>query len=92
GGVGLRRGHHRGGDQAVLRRLRPGPADRRRPGPELPLRAGRVRSADPTPRRRLRRGARRPLGHGRGRQACRSRHRRPDVPAAGSADVRDRRL
>ncbi len=38
-------GHHRLGDQAVLRRLRPRPAHRRRAGAQLPVRPGGVRPA-----------------------------------------------
>ena len=46
GGPGPRR-HHRLGDPAVLRVLRPGPADRRRPGPQLPVRPRGERPARP---------------------------------------------
>ena len=35
------------GDQAVLRGVRPGPADRRRPDPQLPVRAGREQPPRP---------------------------------------------
>ena len=48
-------GHHRGRVQAVLRRLRQGPAHRRRPDPELPLRPHRVRPAYAAAKRRKRR-------------------------------------
>ena len=51
------RRHHRLGDAAVLRRLRPRAADGRRPGPQLPVRARGVRPADGAARRRRRRGA-----------------------------------
>ena len=52
---------------------------------ESDLRAGAAR-------RRERRGDRRALGDRDARQACRSRHRRRDLPPARPTDVRDRRL
>ena len=55
-------GRDRLGHPAVLRRLRPGPADRRRPGPQLPVRPRGVRPARRAARRRLRRGDRRRAG------------------------------
>ena len=91
GGPGHGR-RHRLGHPPVLRRLRPGPADRRRPGPQLPVRPRGVRPARRAARRRLRRGPRRALGGRDARQAGRARHRRPDVPPAGPADVGHRRL
>ena len=54
--------HHRLGDAPVLRGLRPGPAHRRRPGAQLPVRPRRVRPARRHARGRLRRGARRSAG------------------------------
>ena len=48
--------------QAVLRGLRPGPADRRRADPQLPVRPHRVGSADAAARRRERRRDRLALG------------------------------
>ena len=84
--------HHRVGQQAVLWRLRPGPADRRRSAAQLPVRPDRVRSARPAACRSLRRGARGSVGARRGDEASRPRHRRPVVPAARPADVGHRRL
>ena len=51
---------HRLGDPAVLRRLRPGPADRRRSDPQLPVRPRGDRPARRDAGRRLRRRPRRP--------------------------------
>ena len=51
------RRHHRLGHPAVLRCLRPGPAHRRRPGPQLPVRPRGVRPARGAARRCDRRGA-----------------------------------
>ena len=45
--------HHRQRDPPVLRRLRPDPADRRRPGARLPVQPGRVRPARRAARRAL---------------------------------------
>ena len=86
-------GRHRLGHPPVLRRLRPGPAHRRRPGPQLPVRPRGVRPAG---------GAARPAPTDeeiadrwvvamRGKRR-RPRHRRPDLPAARPADVGHRRL
>ena len=62
GGHRLCGGHHRLGVEAVLWRLRPGPADRRRAGPQLPVRADRVRPAHAAAGR----GRRRPRSPGGG--------------------------
>ena len=91
GGPGDRR-HHRVGVARVLLGLRPHPADRRRPGPQLPVlpRGDRPARADARWRRRRRRRgrvARRDVG-----QACGPRHQRPGLRAAGPADERDRRM
>ena len=83
---------HRVGHPAVLRHLRPGPADRRRPDPELPVRPDRERPARPAAGRRERRRTGRRVAARRRGEAARPRHRRPVVPAAGPPDVRDRRL
>ena len=84
--------HHRVGHPPVLRRLRPHPADRRRPDARLPVRPQRDRPAGAAARRRGRR-RRSPTSGGRDvGQARRSRHRRPVVPAARPADERHRWL
>ncbi len=76
----------------LLRGLRPGPADRRRPGAQLPVRPGGERSARGPARRRGRRAARRAVaGRGVG-QEDRPRDRRARFPAAGPAHVGDRRM
>ena len=75
---------------AVLRGLRPGTADCRRPDSQLPVRPHGVGSAGSVAGRRRRRRDRRPMGPRRPRQAGRPRHRRPELPAARSADVGDR--
>ena len=81
------RGDHRERLRAVLRRLRPGPADRGRAGPQLPVRPARGRPARSVARGRLRRRARRP-GPGRDvAQEARPRHRRPRLPPARPPDV-----
>ena len=75
---GRRPGHRRGdrvGDAAVLRGLRPGPADRGRPDPQLPVRARGERPARRDAVRRVRRGPGRPLGAGGRRETARARHR-----------------
>ena len=51
------RRRHRLGHPTVLRCMRPGPADRRRPGPQLPVRQRRDRPAHPAARRSRRRPA-----------------------------------
>ena len=75
----------------LLRRLRPHPADRRRPDPQLPVRRRRDRPAGPAARRRddeeIAEAWRGACG-----QAAGPRHRRSRVPAAGAADERDRGL
>ena len=53
---------HRGRHQAVLRGLRPGPADGGRSDPQLPVRPGRVRPAPAPAVGRQRRRDRRPVG------------------------------
>ena len=70
------------GHPAVLRDLRPGPADRGRPGPELPVRPDRERPARRDAVRGERRRAGGPVGAGGGGEASRPRHQRPVVPAA----------
>ena len=82
----------RGRHPAVLRRLRPGAAHRRRPDPQLPVRPVGERPAVRAAVRRDRRRDRRPVARGGLLQAARARDQRPGVPAAGPADVRDRRL
>ena len=79
--------------RTVLRRLRPGPADRRRADPQLPVRPHRVRSAHPAAATGPTTSeiAQRWVARG-GRQAARPRHRRPELPAARPADVGHRRL
>jgi pyruvate-formate lyase-activating enzyme len=81
---------HRLGVARVLLGLRPHPAHRRRPGPQLPVRPAGDRSARSHAlgrRRRRDRGglARRDVGQGGG-----PRHQRPGLRAAGPADERDR--
>ena len=93
GGRGDRPGRRdRVGDPAVLRRLRPHPAHRRRPGAQLPVRPRGDRPARPAARRR--RTTRSPtrwrdgdVGASAPVTASTTR-----LPAAGSSDVRDRRL
>ena len=58
------------GDPAVLRDLRPGPADRRRAGPQLPVRPGREQPARPAARRGQRRRAGRAAGGAPSRPSC----------------------
>src|SRR6266704_387360 len=72
--------------------LRPGPADRRRPDTELPVRPLRKRPARPAAGRGGRRRTGRGVAARRRGEAARPRHQRPVVPAAGPPDVRDRRL
>ena len=72
--------------------LRPGAADRRRPDPQLPVRPVGERPAVRAAGRRDRRRDRRPVAGGGLLEAARARDQRPGVPAAGPADVRDRRL
>ena len=60
------RRHHRLGDASVLRRLQPGTAHRRRPDPQLPLRARGVGPASAAARRCERRRPGRPLEGGDG--------------------------
>jgi cyclic pyranopterin phosphate synthase len=83
---------HRVGHPAVLRDLRPGAADRRRPDTELPVRPIRKRPARPASGRGGGRRAGRGVAARRRGEAARPRHQRPVVPAAGPPDVRDRRL
>ena len=80
------------GHPAVLRSMRPGPANRRRPDPQLPVRQGRERPAHAAAGRSRRRPASRHLAPGGRRQAARARHQRPRLPAARPADVSHRRL
>ena len=92
---GRRAGPRRGDrqrDPAVLRRLRPHPAHRRRPGTQLPVRHRGVGPARRVARRRRRRGTGPPLACRDVGQAGRARHRRPGVPPARALDVGDRRL
>jgi molybdenum cofactor biosynthesis protein A len=80
------------GQPALLRRLRPAPAHRRRSGPQLPVRPRRVRPPGAAARRRVRRRAgRAPARRGRHQEAG-PRHRRPGLRAAGPSDERHRRL
>ena len=72
--------------------LRPGAAHRRRADPQLPVRPVGERPAVRPAVRRDRRRDRRPVARGGLLQAARARDQRPGVPAAGPADVRDRRL
>ena len=72
-------GHDRLGHPAVLRRLRPGPADRRRSGAQLPVRPPGVRPAGRAADRSERRGARRAVA---GRDA------RQGAPATASTTRR----
>ncbi len=70
------------GDEAVLRILRPGPADRRWPGPQLPVRPGGERPARPAARHRHGRRDRVAVAGGGGGQAAGTRDQRPVLPAA----------
>ena len=84
---------HRIGDQALLRSMRPGPADRRRPGPQLPVRQRARATCAPycapapatTSSPPLWRASRR-------HQTSRTRHQRSRVPPARPANVSHRRL
>ena len=86
------RRHHRLGVARVLLGLRPHPADRRRPGPQLLVRHRGDRSASAAAQRRRRRRARGGLARGDVAQGARSRHQRPRLRAAATPDERDRRL
>src|ERR1700722_8254010 len=77
---------------AVLRNLRPGAADRRRPDPQLPVRPVRKRPAVGPALRRDRCRDRRPVAGGGLLQAARARGQRRARPPAGAADVRDPRI
>ncbi len=85
-------GCDRHGHPPLLRRLRPDPTHRRRPGAQLPVRHRGVGSARRVARRCGRRRAGPALVGGDLGQACRARHRRPDLPATRPTDVGHRRL
>jgi GTP 3',8-cyclase len=76
----------------VLPRLRPHPAHRRRPGPQLPVRPRGVRPAHGAALGGLRRANSRPVANGHVGQEGRLGAGRPLVPPAAAPDVGDRRL
>ena len=78
--------------EAVLRRLRPGAADRRRPVPHLPVRHRRVRPAQGDARRRERRRAGRPHRAGRRHEVGRPPINQVDFVRPSRSMSPDRRL
>ena len=84
--------HHRSRLETLLRRMRQGTAYRRRPDPELPVRANGIRPSYAATAWRERCRARRALGGGSQGKATRPRHQRSELPATGPAHVGDRRL
>ena len=87
-----RRRRDRLGHPRLLRPVRPHPPDRRRPGPDLPVRHHRARPALGAALGRRRRGGR-PGLPGRGRpQAVGPPHQRGRLRPAGPRDVPDRRV
>ena len=83
---------HQPGLGAVLRRLQPHPADRRRAPADVPVLAERDRPARPDAGRRRRRRARADHPRRRVAQGAQAPRRRARLHPAGAHDVRNRRL
>ena len=83
---------HQPGLRAILRRLQPHPADRRRASPNVPVLDERDRPARADAGRRQRRGARGDHPRRRVAQGAQASRRRARIHPAGAHDVRNRRL